>query len=337
MFARISRIALVAFLLVALGGVLEANAQTNKEIVQRMADEIWNQGNLDAADELFAADFVNHDPNPAPNPGDVTDLESYKGWVVEYLNAYPDYHVEVHDMVAEGDKVGARYTATGTHQGDFFGIEATGNQVTMTMVNVYRLAGGKIVEAWWSYDMLGMLEQIGFIEPEAAGPPFLHRNPEDYPWGEPTDVTGDPGDPEANKALCIADLEGWNKGDADISLELIAPTFIFHDPIWPSVTDYESYTQFIEGMFDPDNPGNITIEDLIAEGDKVVERWTAVTAQGGILPGMNIYRFAEGKIVELWRSMDALLLLIGGPVDPLPDARTAVESSTWGQVKSLFK
>jgi len=64
MFARISIFVLVGFLLVALGAVLEANAQTNKEIVQRVADEVLSQGNLAVADELFAADFVNHDPNP---------------------------------------------------------------------------------------------------------------------------------------------------------------------------------------------------------------------------------------------------------------------------------
>jgi len=163
MCARISTVVLVGFLLVALSGVFQADAQTedNKAIVQRVADEIWNQGNLGAADELFAADFVNHDINP---PG-VTDLEGYKAWVVEWRAAFPDYYVEVHDLVAEGDKVGARCTVTGTHQGELFGIPATGKQVTMMGIDIYRLADGKIAEVRRAYDMLGVCQQIGYYQP----------------------------------------------------------------------------------------------------------------------------------------------------------------------------
>ncbi len=117
-----------------------------------MADEIWNQGNLAVADELFANDFVNHDPNP----GAAADLESCKGWVLKWRAAFPDYHVEVHDLIAEGDKVGARYTVTGTHQGELFGVAASEIQVTMKGINIYRLDHGKIAEVHRSYDLLGV-------------------------------------------------------------------------------------------------------------------------------------------------------------------------------------
>ena len=330
MFARVSSVVLAGFLLVALGGVFQAAAQTNKEIVQRVADEIWNQGNLAAADELFAADFVNHDPNP---PG-VTDLEGYKGWVVKWRAAFPDYHVEVHDLVAEGDKVGARCTVTGTHQGDFFGIEATGTQVTMMMINIYRLADGKIAEVQWSYDLLGVGQQVGYCQPIPDFPhSFMRRtSPEDFTWGEPSAVTGDPGDPESNKALCVRECEAWNEGDAAGALDFYAPTFVNHD-IYPEVTDYESYVQWIEGHVNPDNPTQITIEDIFAEGDEVVYYWTIPGASG-----IHVFRFADGKIVEVWCSKDVLPAFIGmGLVPAFPEHITAVESRTWGQVKALFQ
>jgi steroid delta-isomerase-like uncharacterized protein len=335
MFARISRIVLVGLLSVALGGVFQASAQTeeNKPIVQREADEIWNQGNLDVADELFATDFVNHDFNP---PG-VTDLEGYKGWVLKWRAAFPDYHVEIHDLVAEGDKVGIRYTVTGTHQGDFFGIEATGIQVTMMGINMYRLDGGKIAEVLRTYDLLGLGQQIGYCEPipEEVFPFSFGRrtNPEDFVWGPDSDVTGDSGDPETNKAIIVREYEGWNTGNLDGILEPISPDLVNHD-IYPEVTDYESYVQWVTPYGNPDDPSIVTLEDMIAEGDKVMEHWTA---QGGRLIGISASRFADGKIVDRWRSLNVLpVFIVIGLVPAFPEF-TTVESSTWGQIKSLFQ
>jgi steroid delta-isomerase-like uncharacterized protein len=158
MYSQIRNISIACIILVALGGFFQtasADTEANKALVVRLL-EIFNQGNLAVADEIFATDFVNHDPSRP----DVTDLESYKGWVVENRTAFPDFHVEVHFMVAEGDKVAGRWTVTGIQQGEFMGIPPTGRQMTQTGMNIHRLAGGKIVEAWWAYDALGMVQQL---------------------------------------------------------------------------------------------------------------------------------------------------------------------------------
>jgi steroid delta-isomerase-like uncharacterized protein len=336
MSARVSRIVLVGFLLAALGGVFQANAQTNKEIVQRVADEIWNQGNLDAADELFATDFVNHDPNP----GGATDLAGYKEGVLTWRASFPDYHLEVHDLVAAGDRVASRYTVTGTHQGELLGIPATGIQVTMTGIDDHRLAGGRIVEVRRCYDMLGLLQQMGYYPPMPDMPlPMLNRtHPEDFPWGEPSSVTGDPGDPEANKELCAREVEeGWNQGDATVLLELFAPTYVNHDPFWPEITDYESYVQWAEAYTNPDEPSDMVIGDMFAEGDKVIEHWAPGPGifETYIVPSITLYRCADGKIVETWFTRNAVPIFIDrGLLPPLP-AFTSVECRTWGQIKSL--
>jgi steroid delta-isomerase-like uncharacterized protein len=328
MLARISSVVPAGFMFLALGGVLQANAQTNTEIVQRVAEEIWNQGNLALADELFAYDFVNHDPNP----GGVTDLEGYKRWVLKWRAAFPGYHVEVHDLIAEGDKVGARYTVTGTHQGELFGVPATGIQVTMKMINIYRLDHGKIAEVHRSYDLLGVGQQVGYFEPlpeEVFPPSFARRaEPDDFRWGEPSAVTGDPGDPESNKALCVREVEeGWNQGDAAAALGFAAPTFVWHS-IYPEVTDYESYTQWVNEHIDPDNPTQITIEDLIAEGDKVVDLSTANLGGGMTLSGIRVSRFADGKMVEMWRNLNILPVFIAMGVFPAFPEFTAGEGES---------
>lgn len=316
MLARISSVAPIASVFLALSAVPQAGAPTNAEIVQRVADEVWNQGDLAVADELFADDFVNHDPNP----GGVTDLEGYKKWVRKWRAAFPDYHVEVHDLIAEEGRVGARYTVTGTHRGELFGVPASGIHVTMKGINLYRLDRGKIVEVHRSYDLLGVGQQVGYFEPlpEEAFPysPVRRTEPSDFRWGEPSAVTGDHGDPDANKALVVREVEeGWNQGNAAAALALVAPTFVWHS-IYPEVTDYESYTRWLTGHIDPDNPTQITIEALIAEGDKVVDLSSADLGAGIRESGIRISRFADGKIVEMWRNLNVLPLLVAMDLFP---------------------
>jgi steroid delta-isomerase-like uncharacterized protein len=135
-----------------------------KTIVKR-AEELWNTGNLAIADEIHASDFVNHDPGKP----DVRDLEAYKGWITATRSAFPDLHVTLEDMIAEGDRVAGKWTARGTHQGELSGIPPTGRQATWTTMTIYRFEGKKIVEAWWSKDMLALLIQLGVVTPPWQG------------------------------------------------------------------------------------------------------------------------------------------------------------------------
>jgi len=143
-----------------MAGCEKAITEKNKAVLPR-AEELWNTGDLAIADEIFATDFVNHDPS-AP---DVRDLETYKGFIAVTRAGFPDFHVTIEDIIAEGDKVASRWTARGTHQGELIGIPPTGKQATWTGMTIYRFAGGKIVEAWWSKDMLSMLIQLGVVPP----------------------------------------------------------------------------------------------------------------------------------------------------------------------------
>jgi steroid delta-isomerase-like uncharacterized protein len=278
-------------------------AEKNRNLVERWF-QVWNTGDLASIEEIVATDFVNHDLNHPEK----TDFQSYRAWVAENRTAFPDFHVEVHDMIAEGDKVASRWTVTGTHKGNFLGVPPTSARVTVTGMNIHRLVDGKIVEAWWSYDMLGMMQQLGVISPMPDAPPALNRKPEDYSWSQSSEVIGDPGDPESNKDLVLREeLEGWKQGNVGVALETIAPDFVNHDPIWPAVTDYESYIQWVESKLT--GPLDLTVDDLIAEGDKVVGRCTVDTG-GAIMESVIIfYRFADGRIVEKWWSKDVLVPL----------------------------
>lgn len=130
-----------------------------KAIVRRDVEEFWNARNLAKVDEFFAPIYVNHEPN-APQ---VRDLAAFKQYAAALFAAFPDLHVTIEDMVAEGDQVAKRYSITGTHRGEWLGLPPTGKPATITGITIYRIADGKIVECWWSYDALGMLQQLGVI------------------------------------------------------------------------------------------------------------------------------------------------------------------------------
>jgi steroid delta-isomerase-like uncharacterized protein len=132
----------------------------NRAIVRRVED-LWNTGNLAVADEIHAIGFVNHDP-AAP---DIRNLEAYKGFIAATRTSFPDFSVSIEDVIAEGDKVAVRWIARGTHQGDHSGIAPTGRQATWRTMTIFRFAEGRIVEAWWCKDMLGLLVQLGVVPP----------------------------------------------------------------------------------------------------------------------------------------------------------------------------
>ena len=138
------------------------SVEENKAISRRADEELFNRGNLDVADELFAPNFVHHDPVSGE---DWHGPESVKQYAAMMSAAFPDLYYIVEDQIAEGDKVATRYRAGGTHQGELMGIAPTGNRVEITGISIMRLDGGKIEEIWENLDALGMMQQLGVIPP----------------------------------------------------------------------------------------------------------------------------------------------------------------------------
>jgi steroid delta-isomerase-like uncharacterized protein len=322
MYSQIKNISIACIILIALGGfsqTVTAQTEENKAIMLR-AEEFWNTGDMAIADEVYAAELVNHDPT-AP---DVCDLESLKGFAVALRAGMPDFHVTNEYMIAEGDKVVGRWTATGIQTGEFFGVPPTGIQATCTGISIYRFVDGKVVEAWWNKDMAGLMEQLGVI-------PVTR---EDYTWGVPSEVTGDPGDTESNKAIFQYMFdEVFGKGNLDVIDEVFAADFIMHDPVSPiEIKGPEGYKQLSSMYFIAFPDLQILSEDIIAGGDKVASRWTLTgTHKGDFMgipatgrqittTGVSIFRFADGKIVETWASYDALGMIqqLTGPL-PIPE------------------
>jgi len=132
--------------------------EENKALVRHFVEVVQNQHNLDAIDELYSPDFVDHS-GTASLPG----IEGTKVFFSMMFVAFPDMHFTIRLQLAEGDQVMTYKTFHGTHQGNFLGIPPTGKQVAVDAIDIVTVKDGKITEHWTVSDMLGMLQQLGVI------------------------------------------------------------------------------------------------------------------------------------------------------------------------------
>lgn len=132
-----------------------------RALIARVADELWNEGNLSVVNEVMAPEGAYHGPHM---PGGTGDREAWRRAVGMYLAAFPDSHVTFDELLVCADTVVGRWSATGTHTGPLPGVEPTGRRIAIDGITVYRIAGGQVVEAWEQLDMLGMWRQIGVVE-----------------------------------------------------------------------------------------------------------------------------------------------------------------------------
>jgi predicted ester cyclase len=132
------------------------SAKENKALVRRLFEE-FNKGKAAAMAAIDRSIDMRG------------DLKDFKQKESEWYDAFPDMHVTIDDMVAEGDKVAARVTWTGTHKGEIMGIPPTNKKVTFSLITISRIAGGKIVEDHGQFDALGLMRQLGLVPTPKKG------------------------------------------------------------------------------------------------------------------------------------------------------------------------
>jgi steroid delta-isomerase-like uncharacterized protein len=136
----------------------------NKAIVRKFY-KMFELGDPGLADEVVAADYVNHNALT----GQTLGIEGVKKFATSLKNAFPDIQFNIGDQIAERDRVVSRYTVSGTHQGELFGVPATGKQVKWTATATMTVANGKIQEAWLNWDQWGLMQQLGVVQPPGQG------------------------------------------------------------------------------------------------------------------------------------------------------------------------
>lgn len=317
----------------------------NEALARRWYDEVINGRDLDLLDELLAGDAV-HDSATFPAGQDAAGT---KGVLGTLLAGFPDVRHTVDDAVAEGDLVALRWTATGTHDGEFQGHAATGREATWTGINLYRFECGKIAQVWSETDGLGRLQQLG-IAPEPAiwavtvGTSLGDEaTPDSQSIRAATAVAGDDRaspvaggcpttGPVENEALVRRWWdEAWSGGNVDVLDGLLADGHVHHWATGPDTTGVDEVAERIlmwRAMM-PDL--RIRAEEIVVAGDRVAARWAlsgtpaSMRAPAAGQPievgGINIFRIECGRVAEIWSEMDALGLYEGLG---LPTAATPV-------------
>jgi predicted ester cyclase len=136
---------------------------SQKNLALRWFDEIWNQGRREAIAEMLAPDAIIHDGDHFSR-----GPEGFYAFFDTIHGSFSDMRLTVEDIFGEGDKICIRWSTTGTHTGGALGMEPTGNSMTITGISIARIANGKFVEAWQTWDKLGMMEQIKGTQTAAA-------------------------------------------------------------------------------------------------------------------------------------------------------------------------
>jgi len=125
------------------------SAQENEALVRRYFEEVWGKGNLAAVDDFMAADYVEHTVPPVSRPG----RDTLKQYVAMFHDAFPNMKGILHDIFAQRDRVAYRWSASGTHLGEWAGVPPTGLHMTVRGITIHRIAGGRCVEGWGSVDI----------------------------------------------------------------------------------------------------------------------------------------------------------------------------------------
>jgi predicted ester cyclase len=295
-------------------------AEKNRAAAQWLIESVWNAGDLEAAADFIAPEFLFHDVTLV---GDLPGVVGYTMFAAGSLAAFPDTQFAIEDVVATDEMVALRVLRTATHLGDLNGIPPTGASVSERAIVMYRMSDGKVIEGWMQYDALGLLVQLGLIP--AMGPP-------NFTWGTPSEAeaTGDSGTPEENIIIASRDpLEIWNQQDFAVIPEVFGEGFVGHYDM-STVVGLAALQQYIPGNLEAFPDFHVTIHDVFAEGDLVAFRATATATHLGpfgaipatgmpwAVQALVIRRIAGGKIVELWQLNDMLSLLMQiGLVPPL--------------------
>ncbi len=293
------------FILLLLAGIMVFSTlgfgqtpEANKESYRRLNQEAWSQGQLAVVDEIIAPGYVYHEPAL----GEVFGPEGLKQTIGAFRAGYPDLSFIVDDTIAQGDLVAMRWTASGTHEGELMGIPATGLRTTTTGISVARFdADGKIVEEWSTWDVLGLMQQLGVV-------PADH---DEYVWGQSAGLSGDAGDPQTNIVKVISYTEEvWNRKRVDQLQATHSSDVVVHNPMLPDQPlDIDRYREATEGFIVNMPDMNVQFHQFVAEGDMVAGRYTTTgthlpSGKKVTLPGVTWYRFADGKVVENWWMYD---------------------------------
>lgn len=294
--------------------------EDNQAIVMAWYDAI-DAGDVEAFDDVLAPVVVQH----AADFADAQGIEDVKTNFAPFIAAFPDIHHEIDQVVTDDDFVAVRAIGQGTHQGDFSGIPATGNEVTWSSLAIYRIECGKIAEHWSEVDAIGRLRQLGAFEMPAGSSRAAAPN------ATPHTLMTDAGAAVSTPAACPDTTEEenealvrrwydevYNQANFDNIGQMMASEYTKHGVLDRDTTTAQEQEEDMRENRTALPDLGLTVELILTDGDRVAARWTASgTHEGpwvGVEPtgatitwtGNTIFRIECGRLTEQWSESDTL-------------------------------
>jgi len=300
----------------------------NVELMRRYWPEANAHGLLSIVDHYVATDVISHPPASA-SPAPLVGLAAYKRFVTDqFYGVFPDLQTTVHDLVADGDLVGLRVTAAGTHTGSLMGAPPTGRRVSFSGMELFRLRDGRIVEQWGEIDAIEMLQQLGLMPASDVRPTAAEaqaRNGQTRPASR-----------EENAATVRDFHERFNQHDLSGVGALCDDVVIHHGA---QLQDLATALRFADSFLDAFADGRNEIHAMLADDNAVLTRGVFKGQHNGDFMGvpptgrqvtmtwMTFDRMHGGRIAERWAEQDTLGLLQQlGPLAPPSAAKGELTS-----------
>lgn len=289
--------------------------EAEAEAIANQYFDAFNTGDLEALDALLAPDYI-HRGALGPDQ----DRELHKERVQITRTGFPDAVYTIEDIIIDGDLVVIRHTMNGTNTGEYAGQAPTGIAVDVSGIHIHRIACGLIAETWNEGDGLGLYQQLGLLPEPVGATPAAQEAFVATPAATPGTLAGEclNGTEEENIGVAEQYLDIWNTKDVSLFDELAHPNVVHHWGQGADTTGTAALRASTEAFFTAFPDMVMTLDEVIAEDDMVVIRWTLNGIQTGpffeIAPtgneatwtGINIYRVSCGKVVESWSEADGL-------------------------------
>jgi steroid delta-isomerase-like uncharacterized protein len=273
----------------------ESPTQRNKQFMQRYVRYVIDGQNPALAANYFAPNFYNHDRAP----GEQLGLDGVTAFLQSIFGAFTGFQTTIEEQVAESDLVLGRWSQTFTNTGPYLSFPASGKTVHITGMTITRVRDGRIVEEWEGRDAIGLLVQMGVIQP--LGP--LEGSP-----GSSAGASMDGNEAVARHFV----YEAWNAGNVAVVDELFSSDFVNHSQLAGQASGRGGLKQLIRGWRSGFPDMSVRVDLALGEGDKVALRWTlngthrgtflgiSPTGKSVTLPGITLFRVQRGKITESW-------------------------------------
>ena len=264
--------------------------------MQRYVRYVIDGQNPALAARYFAPNFYNHDRAP----GEELGLNGVTNFLRAIFGAFSGFQTTIEEQVAQDDLVLGRWSQNFTNTGPYLSFPASGKDVHITGMTITRVRNGQIVEEWEGRDAVGLLVQMGVIQPLGA----LEGGDG---WSEDKAVVNN------NEAIARHFFyEGWNGGDLSVVDEVVAADFVNRVPMKGQAVGPKGLKQLIAAWRNGFPDMSVVIDLVFSEGQKVAVRWTLTGTHRGtflaipptgktvMVPGITLFRIENGKIKEAW-------------------------------------